>query len=148
MGPATANATAQCQTNFWLCHGSIISLFGSLIIYFQKHHKFKTSPLDYQIGYGYKHRPRGALRVAQSRNVQTYSGVYLMGGAARLCFAGTFFVILLFEIVDFRKRSVGGGVFYGPAPNVLGFVFFPVDPALRGRQGRDVLVWLVDTSNY
>ena len=58
------------------------------------------------------------------------------------------FWLQLFEIVDFRKRSVGGGVFYGPAPNVLGFVFFPVDPALRGRQGRDVLVWLVDTSNY
>jgi len=77
----------------------------------QKHHKFKTSPLDYQIGYGYKHRPRGTLRVAQSRNVQTCSGVYLMGGAARLFFADTFFVTLLFEIVDFRKRSVGGGVF-------------------------------------
>ncbi|MFP6705016.1 MAG: hypothetical protein VCE75_03065, partial [Alphaproteobacteria bacterium] len=90
----------------------------------QKHHKFKIYPLDYQIGYGYKRHPRGSLRVAQSRNVQTYSGVYLMGGAARLCFADTFFVTLLFEIVDFRKRSVGGGVFYGPVPNVLGFVFF------------------------
>ncbi|MFP6705532.1 MAG: hypothetical protein VCE75_05760 [Alphaproteobacteria bacterium] len=34
------------------------------------------------------------------------------------------FWLQLFEIVDFRKRSVGGGVFYGPVPNVLGFVFF------------------------
>ena len=33
------------------------------------------------------------------------------------------FVFLLFVIVDFRKRSVGGGVF-GPVPNVLGFVLF------------------------
>jgi hypothetical protein len=30
---------------------------------------------------------------------------------------------LLFDIVDFRKRSVGGGVFYGPVPNVLGFAY-------------------------
>ena len=71
-----------------------------------------------------------------------------MGGAARLCFADAFFVTLLFEIVDFRKRSVGGGVFYGPVPNVLGFAyshcsnwFFELifGAGLDGR-GRDILV--------
>jgi len=62
------------------------------------------------MGCRYKHRPRGAIvidgRVAQSRNVQTFPGICLE------VVLRAFYRPLFFDIVDFRKRSVGGGVFW------------------------------------
>jgi hypothetical protein len=66
-----------------------------------------------------------------------------MGGAARLCFVDTFFVTSIpcsLILLIFGREAWAAVFFYGPVPNVLGFVYSHCpDDCLDGR-GRDILV--------